>query len=205
MTLITALLIHAVAAAPVRDDELAEEFLKRKERWAIKTGVDKGAAEIDVSDEGLKRATKITVAELVQLKKPKVPPAAPFEDYGVVRLRPVEFTVYQIDAELVGYKLVKDDQDLHLVIRDAGGNDESSTMIAEIPDPSVVLKTAPWRPRIALVRSKFYELFKPRSTYKECSIPIRITGVGYFDKPHGQTGVAPNAIELHPVLAFEPK
>ena len=28
-----------------------------------------------------------------------------------------------------------------------------------------------------------------------------ITGVGFFDFLHGQTGVAPNAIELHPVLA----
>jgi hypothetical protein len=29
-----------------------------------------------------------------------------------------------------------------------------------------------------------------------------VTGVAYFDFQHGQTGVAPNAIELHPVLAF---
>jgi hypothetical protein len=29
-----------------------------------------------------------------------------------------------------------------------------------------------------------------------------VTGVGFFDFPHGQTGVAPNAIELHPVLRF---
>ena len=29
-----------------------------------------------------------------------------------------------------------------------------------------------------------------------------MTGVAFFDFPHGQTGVAPNAIELHPVLAF---
>ena len=29
-----------------------------------------------------------------------------------------------------------------------------------------------------------------------------ITGVGFFDYYHGQTGVAPNAIELHPVLGF---
>jgi hypothetical protein len=29
-----------------------------------------------------------------------------------------------------------------------------------------------------------------------------ITGVGFFDFDHGQTGVAPNAIELHPVLGF---
>ena len=27
-----------------------------------------------------------------------------------------------------------------------------------------------------------------------------VTGVGFFDVIHGQTGVAPNGIELHPVL-----
>jgi hypothetical protein len=30
----------------------------------------------------------------------------------------------------------------------------------------------------------------------------RVTGVAFFDFNHGQTGVAPNAIELHPILAF---
>jgi hypothetical protein len=30
----------------------------------------------------------------------------------------------------------------------------------------------------------------------------RITGVAFFDCKHGQTGVAPNAIELHPILGF---
>ena len=29
-----------------------------------------------------------------------------------------------------------------------------------------------------------------------------LTGVGFFDELHGQTGVAPNGIELHPVLSF---
>jgi Bacterial pre-peptidase C-terminal domain len=32
------------------------------------------------------------------------------------------------------------------------------------------------------------------------SVPVRIRGVGMFDFLHGQTGVAPNGIELHPVL-----
>jgi hypothetical protein len=31
----------------------------------------------------------------------------------------------------------------------------------------------------------------------------RITGVGFFDRAHGQTGAAPNVIELHPVLRVE--
>ena len=29
-----------------------------------------------------------------------------------------------------------------------------------------------------------------------------VTGVAFFDFQHGQTGVARNAIELHPILAF---
>jgi hypothetical protein len=30
----------------------------------------------------------------------------------------------------------------------------------------------------------------------------RVTGVAFFDLKHGQTGVPPNAIELHPILGF---
>ena len=30
----------------------------------------------------------------------------------------------------------------------------------------------------------------------------RVTGVAFFDYDHGQSGVAPNAIELHPMLRF---
>jgi hypothetical protein len=30
----------------------------------------------------------------------------------------------------------------------------------------------------------------------------KVTGVAFFDFNHGQTGVAPNAIELHPILGF---
>jgi hypothetical protein len=30
----------------------------------------------------------------------------------------------------------------------------------------------------------------------------RVVGVAFWDSAHGQTGVAPNAIELHPILGF---
>lgn len=33
--------------------------------------------------------------------------------------------------------------------------------------------------------------------------PVRITGVGFFDRAHGATGAAPNVIELHAVLKVE--
>jgi serine protease len=32
---------------------------------------------------------------------------------------------------------------------------------------------------------------------------VRLTGVGFFDRPHGQTGRARNQIEIHPVLDIE--
>lgn len=35
------------------------------------------------------------------------------------------------------------------------------------------------------------------------SVPARVTGIGFFDRMHGQTGVAPNVIELHPILKIE--
>jgi len=40
-----------------------------------------------------------------------------------------------------------------------------------------------------------WSLVRPRTR-------ARIVGVAFFDYKHGQTGVAPNAIELHPILAF---
>jgi len=47
----------------------------------------------------------------------------------------------------------------------------------------------------------------PRSGYVPPTCSQRgswasVTGVAFFDYDHGQTGVAPNAIELHPVLRF---
>ena len=40
-----------------------------------------------------------------------------------------------------------------------------------------------------------------RKVARVCS-RARVVGVAFFDYNHGQTGVAPNAIELHPVLGF---
>jgi len=35
------------------------------------------------------------------------------------------------------------------------------------------------------------------------STPARVTGIGFFDRMHDQTGVAPNVIELHTILKIE--
>ena len=40
-----------------------------------------------------------------------------------------------------------------------------------------------------------------RAAVRVCARAV-VTGVAFFDFQHGQTGVAPNAIELHPILGF---
>jgi len=48
------------------------------------------------------------------------------------------------------------------------------------------------------VRQKLVDLLN--SPHSKARPLVRITGVGFFDYIHGQHGVAPNGIELHPVL-----
>jgi hypothetical protein len=82
----------------------------------------------------------------------------------------------------------EDDSDLHLVLQEGG-----SHMIAEAP--------APYCDRHAKPRLH-KEMAVARRHVRLCS-KARVTGVAFFDFDHGQTGVAPNAIELHPILGFK--
>jgi hypothetical protein len=49
-------------------------------------------------------------------------------------------------------------------------------------------------------RAKMDARLSPTSGFKAANLPIQVTGVGFFDNIHGQTGVAPNGIELHAIL-----
>jgi hypothetical protein len=40
------------------------------------------------------------------------------------------------------------------------------------------------------------------SSFTRLTGTATLTGVGFFDIQHGRSGVAPNAIELHPVLKY---
>jgi hypothetical protein len=74
-------------------------------------------------------------------------------------------------------------------------------MIAEIPSPSCI-GSSPFLPSIRYVRSKFTTAYHPTDFWKRPNVTVQVTGVGFFDFIHGQSGVAPNGIELHPVLAI---
>lgn len=114
------------------------------------------------------------------------------------RVFPVETTVYAVDATLVAYAR-EDDSDYHLVLQDAAGR----TMIAEIPLPACMGATGPFVEAVSNARREFDANLRATTKFKTATVPVRVTGVGFFDFKHGQRGVAPNAIELHPVVDIE--
>jgi hypothetical protein len=84
------------------------------------------------------------------------------------------------------YRL-EDDLDYHLVLRSG-----PRTMIAETPSPLCTKGATAYRRR---------QMSDSRRVARLCR-RARVGGVAFFDYLHGQTGVAPNGIELHPVLGF---
>ena len=101
---------------------------------------------------------------------------------------PFERRVFRVRAH-VDLIRPEDDQDLHIVISDARGR----TMITESPAPSCTARATAVRRR---------QMATARRAVRMCPGRATITGLAFFDFNHGQTGVAPNAIELHPILAF---
>ena len=122
-------------------------------------------------------AKRVTLAYLVSRPAPASLPRT--------RL-PFERHVFRVTAAVTLVRS-EDDGDLHLVLSDG-----RRTMIAESPSPSCIKKATPTRRK---------QMAKARAAVRLCA-RASITGVAFFDFKHGQTGVAPNAIELHPILAF---
>lgn len=155
------------------------------ERWAVKTGTD--------ADAGLVNTTAATTTTVATMRGFTAPATLPSNN----RIQPQETTVYSIDATLIEYKL-ETDSDYHLVIQDGSGN----TMITEIPDPACSAGST-FLGAIQSARGEFDSAFTATSTFKATSVAVRVRGIGFFDFLHGQTGVAPNGIELHPVLDIQ--
>jgi hypothetical protein len=153
------------------------------ERWSVKTGTDP-----DVGKINLQSTTPTTIAYLSSLPAPASLPANN-------RISPTETTVYQVHATLTEYKL-EADSDYHLILRDSAGH----TMIGEIPDPACVGSSSPLLTSIQKARAEFDAKYTPTGSFQNANVPVTVTGVGFFDFLHGQTGVAPNGVELHAVL-----
>lgn len=172
-----------------------------------------------------------TVEDLIQFKRasdmPPLKKQFPTNSfYQNKRTHPAEVTIWELSATIKEARL-ESDGDYHLVLVGASGQ----TLIGEIPDPDpTFVKNPEWMAVIKLARAAFDQTAGPlqakgfdaakmapptsdrfaaaRETEKAAAMtPVnrraRLRGIGFFDSDHGQTGVAPNAIELHPILQLE--
>jgi hypothetical protein len=118
-----------------------------------------------------------TVAKLTRVRMPSVLPAK--------RRLASERRIYSVVASVT--LKPEADLDYHLVLRSGG-----RTMIAEAPSG---------RCTSGATAARRKQMLAARKAVRECA-RARVVGVGFFDYRHGQTGVAPNGIEIHPVLGF---
>ena len=152
------------------------------ERWPVKTLSDPQAPELDYTPH------PATVAYLGSL------PARPG---GQDSRGPLETRTFAVQARLVAVKR-EEDSDYHLVLA-AGG----ASIIAEMP---LVGCTAGAQHRFAMsaARSELERALggPVGSSWIHPRLQVRVTGVLFFDFPHGQFGHARNYAELHPVVSF---
>ncbi len=155
------------------------------ERWDIKVGTDPEAPNVSLVPQ------PTTIQQLVSL------PASP--GGSCTRNDPTELTTFELTNVNLHFVRLEADSDYHLVASDGNGN----TMIVEVPYPGCVESVncsgggTPFLCDITHSRATADAIYSSRQDQIGTVI-----GVGFFDTLHGQNGVAPNGIELHPVLAL---
>ena len=158
------------------------------ERWGVKTLTDPLARKINFTP-------KATTVRSLRRRQ------APAGLRGLGRLPGLETRTFRIRVALVEMK-VEDDSDIHLVIADP--RDRQLTMIVEFPHASCT-RGASRQARAKMRRARSLLVGacgSPTSSFTSLSGKATISGVGFFDELHGQTGVAPNGIELHPAVGL---
>ena len=131
----------------------------------------------------LRSTTQATIAALSDVLAPSALPQSN-------RVLPTGATVHRLVATLTVYEL-DDGSGYHLVLSDGAGN----TLIAES-----VGRSSPLLSSIERARAEFDAHHAAAGSFQTANVPVTVTGVGFFDFLPGQTGVAPNGIELHAVL-----
>ena len=157
------------------------------QRWPVKTLSDSDAAKVDFRPRP---------ADVTSLRALAAPASLPQDS----RVTPTELETYVIQVEVQGFKL-EDDSDVHVVVHPIGKPGE--TMIVELAEATCNGAVGSLqRGAMQSARQSFTSICgDPSRRFKPCAATLEITGVAFFDFPHGQTGVAPNGIELHPVLS----
>lgn len=157
-----------------------------RDRWPVKTLSDPDRQRVNAEP------VVTTVESLAALPRPPYRPQ--YE-----RVSPTETTIFCIEGMIYDPPQPQQDGDIHIVV--AGLVDTNMTMVTEIPDPRCYRACSSG---FAQLYAQARAVLEDRLQYWDTdTLRIRIIGVGFFDRDHGQWGAAPNFIELHPVLAIE--
>jgi hypothetical protein len=181
----------------------------------VKVGADTGVERVQLTP-----VITSNVVDLNALFEPERPP----QHDNDTRLDE-EVHVYEIHGRLVKFKReggTKGDRDYHLVVSDdtrtftaSNGEKSGHSVVSEIVDPECIagMRGDPEIPsrfieQIKQSRRALEEKFAdiPDGAWVNAhGVKVRIVGIGFFDRAHGQVGRSLNNLELHPVLeiAFE--
>ena len=166
------------------------------ELWPLKTLIDPNSGQVQLDP-----VLSTSIAAVNALPPPSDPTTRQGDNF--------ELHAYRVTDYLVGYKL-EADNDWHIVLSDDGSESSGHTMIVEIPNPACT--EPPLEPTVSRVlaqitqaRAAFESAFPPANACFSCNLKTQVTviGAGFFDKLHGQHGVAVNGAELHAVVGFQ--
>lgn len=123
---------------------------------------------------------------------------------GNRRRRAEEFRVYEVSGRITRIRRERD-HDIHVVLADLDHPREH--MVVEFDDPDFRKNVlSPERARIAAARRMLNALASDsddRSLSSLKGLTVKVSGVGFFDINHFQSGRSRSCIELHPVTAIE--
>lgn len=157
----------------------------------------KSLRDRDASRIQLEAVIHTTVADLNALRSQ----CGPATDH---RVRDEEFSVYEVVGQIARVKRERD-HDIHIVLADP--EDSRERMVVESDDPDFRGNAvSPYREKLAAARQMFDDLVKQSGAGQLNDVRgtlVRVTGVGFFDMNHLQTGRSRSCIELHPILAIE--
>jgi hypothetical protein len=188
------------------------------ERWAVKTAADAGAQALTSQTP-----TPTAIADLRALPVPAVLPPDGRSDGAETTLWQLACTLQAFRREADGdyHLVIADDQGSTMIaeIPNPGDITAPSFFAAQIASARAAFDThfqitgdtsTPTPPADPATPAEPAAPADPGvlaasapgagAAFHQVSVPVTLTGIGYFDFNHGQAGVAPNAIELHPVI-----
>lgn len=193
--------LSAQQAAPAEKQKAEEKGQTQpprpaKDRWAVKTAADLDASEIN------RKPSKTTIEKLLAMPRPiDLPAHETPENFQNHRARPVETTVWAVEADVVDCRLMPDG-DYRVTLQGASGK----TLVMEMPkpEPGFVEADNPFFKEIKAAREAFDTKAKPEKTQKPLHLHARITGIGFWARQWNKSQpIKDNLIQMHPVLKME--